>query len=800
MPSRVRPLVAAILCALALGTPTSAAAADVRTEHPRIYWTPPVLDTLRGELPDDPAFILMQEWIDRRIEQQDALPMLTGSYPNIIVATAAFVAAVLPEQTGYADEARAYLDTVAAIVPNPGGNLTATRNQLYALSLGYDWLYEVLDAGERTTLRNAIVGFTNAIAADASTGNYVSGPSRWANVVTLAGAVAIAGDDARLDDTLDTVLGRWRDGYNAVLAVAGTGGGHHMGWMYGPAYSGFEPTLMWRTASTDGETWVEDFSHDAAYFHIYASNGDRRLPMVADCFGNTIQANAMGQIAIAAGVFENPHAEAFYRELEVLEDPPQLEPTFLWPRLITRTGAPEPADLTTLPLSRHFTGTGYLVARDDWDRASATTMVFKASPFYSSGHHQRDEGSLYLDYRGPLLTDAGAYDGSGSDDHYRNFYSRSVAHNTLLVHLEGEMMRPGGFTDDGGQQVRISEAQDVAGMMGDYRLDGMVGSSDADACVWARTDTADTYVPEKLAAYTRDVLLVRRPEGAEHPALLVVDRAEFTMPLPASIVWHFPQNAEIEGTRIFAEGPTRADKSDGGRLAVHLLRPTDPIVTPFTDGDRWRVGDLFHPPADEEDLLAPYWGRMEVSPAEPESATTWSTLLRVGDEALRTDETVPVDLGADDWIGARLGNTLFAVASPTTTMLALPDGDPLVDGCVAGLEPGAVIAVRVGDGAPIEIAANGDGLAVFDPTPVEDPTTGGDTTTSSPADSTGGGDDGGFDDSAADESPTDPNVTDTSGGASASNDNGGCGCRNKNEPPAAAWWLVLLVMPRRRRA
>lgn len=803
MPARARSLTTLAAIALVTLAP-SRAAADVRTEHPRIYWTPTERDALRTELPDDPAFILMQQWMDRRIDEQDAAPQLTGSYPNIILATAAFVAAILPDDTQYADEARSYLTTISAIPPNPGGNLTATRNRLYALSLGYDWLHEVLDDDQRTTLRNAIVGHTTAIDPDASTGNYVSGPSRWANVVTLAGAVAVAGDDARLDDALEEVLGRWREGYNPVLEAAGAGGGHHMGWMYGPAYSGFEPTLMWRTASTDNETWVPDFSRDAAYFHIYASNGDRQLPLLGDCFGNTIQANAMGQIALAAGVFDNAHAEAFYRELEVLDDPPQLEPTFLWPRLLTRGGAPEPAAVDELPLSRHFTGSGYLVARDDWDRTSATTMVFKASPFYSSGHHQRDEGSLYLDYRGPLLVGAGAYDGSGVDDHYRNFYARSVAHNTLLVHLPGEEMRPGGYTDDGGQQVRISEAQDTAGMRGDFRLTGMVGTSDADACVWARSDTADTYVPEKLAAYTRDVLLVRRTDGGEHPAMFVVDRATLTMPLSASIVWHFAQNAAIEGTRVFAEGPTRADGSDGGRLAVHLLRPQDAVATPFTNADRWRTGELFHPPADEGDLLAPYWGRVEVSPAAPEMATTWSTLLRVGDEALRTDRTAPVDLGADDWIGARLGDTLFAIASPSTTTLVLPGGDPLVDGCVAGLLPGAVVDVSVGDDAPIQITANRDGLAVFDPSP-DDTTTGDDGATSSPADDSGS--DSNPDSSA--EGPSDPTTPDepaegtgTSSSGAQTDADGGCACRSDESPRAIsyAWWCIALVVARRRRA
>lgn len=91
--------------------------ADVTAEHPRIYVGAAQLPALRVDLPADPDFILMQEWMDRRILYQDAAPMLAGSYPTTIMTDAAFVAMMLPDDDAYANEARIYLSTIADFVP-----------------------------------------------------------------------------------------------------------------------------------------------------------------------------------------------------------------------------------------------------------------------------------------------------------------------------------------------------------------------------------------------------------------------------------------------------------------------------------------------------------------------------------------------------------------------------------------------------------------------------------------------------------------------------------------------------------
>lgn len=312
------------LCAAAL-LGASSASADVKSEHPRIYLTTETVSSLQAELPDDPMFLRMQDWMDDNVAAPGVNPSLALAAAFNYMAGAAFVALMRPDEPAYTNEARLWLLTLAQYQPSvdSGNSLNLTRARLYAMAIGYDWLYGVLSPADRTTVRNAIVAFADILDDTVASGNYVSGPSRWANVVSLAGAIAINGDDARLDDTLETVLSNWRNGYNPALELIGVGGGHHMGWAYGPGYSGVEAYLMWKTASTDGETWVPEYLHDAAYFHMYATNGNYRLPAMEDAFTDKLYPGNLAHVAVASGIFGNGHAEAFYRELETDNDPLQ---------------------------------------------------------------------------------------------------------------------------------------------------------------------------------------------------------------------------------------------------------------------------------------------------------------------------------------------------------------------------------------------------------------------------------------------------------------------------------------------
>lgn len=186
--------------------------AQVRTDHPRLFVASGALAGLRTRLTADTRFTstLVGYMNRRRADPTGADTMLRGNYPNQLMLTAAFEALIQPS-TLHVTTAKGYLTTLVGIAPDT--NLTATRNRLYAIAVAYDWLWDQLTTTERSTTRNAIVTYVNSLAQyfDPAQGlNFIESPSRWANAVALAGAVALANDDTRLDATLTQLLSNWR--------------------------------------------------------------------------------------------------------------------------------------------------------------------------------------------------------------------------------------------------------------------------------------------------------------------------------------------------------------------------------------------------------------------------------------------------------------------------------------------------------------------------------------------------------------------------------------------------------------
>jgi len=679
------------------------ASAQLRSERPRLFLTPARLATLKaagkkGDVAD------LATWLDKRIANPTlANATLDSTEPGTVCHNAALIAAVTGE-TKYIDAAKAFVLRVAG-VPLVNGDDTGPRNRALCLAIGYDWLYASLSANDRTTIRNAILANVAATQGYVDKPDFVSGHTRWGNATTLAAAISVHGDTTALDSNFAKTSANFTGGYNLVLDDVGQTGGHHMGWQYGASYASVTPMLVWQSATVAAELWSPSVLKDAAYFWLYAANGVGEYPLSGDVYTEGLNGDARDLIATSAAL-GNAHAESFFQSLPVAWEPLRFI------RILTNTGGLKASPVEELPLSRLFEGSGFHVVRDAWDRATATTAVFKSSPFYSYGHHHRDEGSLVIDYRGGLLTEGGTYDNYGTS-HHANYFTRSVAHNTLLVHWPEEPIRESA-SNDGGQRIApdwSGEPTKPSDLHTLAKLGGLTHATDAGACVWSRANVGPAYAKEKVTSYERDILEARTPGGAKHPAFFVVDRTTLPIARDAAILWHFVDAPTIAGNRLFASN------AGGGGLSIEVLRPANAKFTSYSGVNRYRVGATVYDPNPNgaNPRTTPYWGRVEVAPPSQELSPTWTTLLRVGDKASPNDGLVATDLAGPGWLGARVGNTVFAVASSPVTALQLPDGPPLADGCIAGVTPNAVLAISVGGAKAVQLMSNEDGVVVFDP-------------------------------------------------------------------------------------
>jgi hypothetical protein len=99
---------------------------------------------------------------------------------------------------------------------------------------------------------------------------------------------------------------------------------------------------------------------------------------------------------------------------------------FLW-----RDTTVKKADLNGFNLSHISPGPGYVYAHSSWDE-DATYFFFKCGDRFTA-HQHLDVGHFLIYKYEELAGDGGHYDAFGSN-HDVNYYLRTIAHNTILVH------------------------------------------------------------------------------------------------------------------------------------------------------------------------------------------------------------------------------------------------------------------------------------------------------------------------------------------------------------------------------
>lgn len=109
--------------------------------------------------------------------------------------------------------------------------------------------------------------------------------------------------------------------------------------------------------------------------------------------------------------------------------------------------------IESLPLSRYFGSPfGWMVARTGWGEDSVIAEM-KINEYNFANHQHLDAGAFQVYYRGALAIDSGLYTEYGSP-HCRNYYWRTIAHNSLLIHDPQEQFRrSSGYGNDGGQRL-----------------------------------------------------------------------------------------------------------------------------------------------------------------------------------------------------------------------------------------------------------------------------------------------------------------------------------------------------------
>ena len=319
----------------------------------------------------------------------------------------------------------------------------AAAHQLYGLALGYDWLYDQLDASDRTLIRKTLLerGRTMYRALDAKTGaswrDEFLQNHMWVAMGGLAAAALAIPEEPETAQWLKAA----RDKFRRTEDALGPDGASQEGvgyWTYGVEY-----LLKFWSLSADlfGEDLRSAWWKRTSLYRIYLG-----LPVNALTAKSTIVDIADSErqdyygpdylLFDLARRFRDGRAQWLGLELEKRHLTVNVAPflNLLW---FDPTVSATP--LNDLPTMHHFDDIGIVAARSDWS-GNESLVVFKCGP--PAGHAELEKGFTTNPGLGHVHPDANHFlvfaNGKWviQDDGYR--WKETGQHNTLLVDGNGQ--------------------------------------------------------------------------------------------------------------------------------------------------------------------------------------------------------------------------------------------------------------------------------------------------------------------------------------------------------------------------
>ena len=309
-----------------------------------------------------------------------------------------------------------------------------------------------------------------------------------------------------------------------------------------------------------------------------------------------------------------------------------------------------------LPLTR-YSGTpyGWMIARTGWD-ANCVIAEMKINEQFVGNHQHMDGGSFQIYHKGPLAIDAGAYSGSSggyNSPNNKNYFKRTIAHNSLLVYDPDEKF--GCWNYGGGGKTRFAANDGGQRMCGEgwktcNSLDSLLSEEYTVGKVLAHGFGPDAQAPDYsylkgdiTQAYTRKVKEAKRSfvflnlKSETVPAALIVyDKVSASNPdFRKYWLLHSIEEPTLEGNTFTVR---RTKDGDSGMLHNTVLLPqADNLRIDKVGGpgkENWVFGTNY-----PNDAVAPYldnanergaW-RVEVSPVAPAVTDNFLNVIQVAD-------------------------------------------------------------------------------------------------------------------------------------------------------------------------
>lgn len=386
---------------------------------------------------------------------------------------------------------------------------------------------------------------------------------------------------------------------------------------------------------------------------------------------------------LAASYYDDPYLAYEY------DRKPDVEPHMLMLELLWRDFDLKGKAPSDLPLTR-YSGTpfGWMIARTGWGKNSVIAEMKVNEHFYGN-HQHMDGGAFQIYYKGPLAIDSGSYQGSSggyNSPHNKNYFKRSIAHNSLLVYDPQEKFACWNY--GGGDKTEFAANDGGQRMPGDRwdtcrSFESLLSDSYTVGKALAHGFGPDSQTPEYsylkgdiTKAYTAKVEDVRRsfvflnlePEGnadrnpdgvtTDVPAVLIVYDHVVSADPSFKKYWLLhsieePQTGKQEFTVM------RSKDGDTGKLHCSVLLPQADIETVGGHGKEfWVFGENYPNAATTRPDPCNERGswRVEVTPREEAKEDCFLNVIQVMDNKCKELTVQRID--AEKVVGALVADRI----------------------------------------------------------------------------------------------------------------------------------------------
>ena len=527
---------------------------------------------------------------------------------------------------------------------------TLLRTLSDAGDLILDWCYNSLSIAKRQRLAQSIFKMNREFMATyivSSAGNsYVSSHNAYNSVQTMQNVITLYQADGLSISKLDSVWNwytilytKWTTGF---LPVYGYYRNENEGWNWGAAYAMWSLTDQFKLFDNMRIGTTKNFFTD--------------LPWVLNSINQYWYFNQPDYtcIHLGDGVTTMYGDNVIYRHASLFQDPrsmwmsqffsQQLFMTYTWPvfnKLFYKDFSLPVVSKPDPPLDWLSDKVGLSVSRTSWD--STSTLVWFFNSWSKKASHEHADNNSFAIYKYvPLIIDAGYYDLYGST-HFKNYYTRTIAHNSVCVYDSAEHYFYGSepVSNDGGQiysppMMTYNDIFAPQFQRGTWILYGA-----GNGYCYNIADATLSYDSTKLDRFTRR-LLYFRPDKVVVLDHLHLKNVGVKQRVPKWIV-HFTNQLSVNGTIISSTVPGHLEtftgrdytmSRQGGNIAIRTLLPLSTETTRIggTGYEYW-VNNTNYPPSGSIDTVhaTPGRWRLEVVPTQVTDTLVFLHTLKIGD-------------------------------------------------------------------------------------------------------------------------------------------------------------------------